>query len=65
MAQVTLKGSPVQVSGNLPEVGSKAHDFTLVGAGLADKTLASFMRQAQGIEHLPERRYADLCHFGT
>ncbi|MFH7451168.1 lipid hydroperoxide peroxidase, partial [Pseudomonas syringae pv. tagetis] len=40
MAQVTLKGGPVQVEGNLPEVGSKAHAYTQVGERLADKTLA-------------------------
>ncbi|MCF5268714.1 redoxin family protein, partial [Pseudomonas syringae] len=53
MAQVTLKGSPVQVSGNLPEVGSKAHDFTLVGAGLADKTLASFAGKRKVLNIFP------------
>ena len=30
MAQVTLKGNPVQVNGQLPQVGSKAPAFTLV-----------------------------------
>ena len=53
MAQVTLKGSPVQVSGNLPEVGSKAHDFMLVGAGLADKTLASFAGKRKVLNIFP------------
>ena len=29
MAQVTLRGNPVQVEGELPQTGSKAPDFTL------------------------------------
>ncbi|MCE6983127.1 lipid hydroperoxide peroxidase, partial [Pseudomonas frederiksbergensis] len=33
MAQVTLKGNPVQVKGELPKVGAKAPAFSLVGAG--------------------------------
>lgn len=41
MAQVTRRGAPVQISGELPKVGSVAPDFTLAGAGLADVTLAS------------------------
>ena len=36
MSQVTLKGSPVNTIGNLPEVGTKAPDFSLVGTNLAD-----------------------------
>lgn len=40
MATVTLKGNPFQTVGNLPAVGSKAPDFTLTGAGLADVKLA-------------------------
>lgn len=30
MAQITLKGNPVNTIGNLPEIGSKAPDFNLV-----------------------------------
>ena len=29
MAQVTLRGNPVQVEGDLPQVGAQAPDFTL------------------------------------
>ena len=36
MSQVTLKGSPVNTIGNLPEVGTKAPDFSLVGTTLSD-----------------------------
>ena len=42
MAQVTLKGNPVHVDGELPQVGAKAPDFNLVGEGLADKSLADY-----------------------
>ena len=33
MAQVTLKGNPVQVKGNLPQAGAQAPAFSLVGEG--------------------------------
>ncbi|MEV7775672.1 thiol peroxidase [Kitasatospora sp. NPDC086791] len=42
MAQVTLKGNPVEVGGALPASGSQAPAFTLVGAGLADTSLKDF-----------------------
>lgn len=42
MSQVTLKGNPVQVDGQLPAVGSKAPSFSLVAKDLSDATLASF-----------------------
>ncbi|RMN28024.1 putative thiol peroxidase [Pseudomonas coronafaciens pv. zizaniae] len=53
MAQVTLKGGAVQVNGNLPEVGSKAPAFTLVGAGLADKALADFAGKRKVLNIFP------------
>ena len=36
MSKVTLKGSPVNTIGELPKVGSKAPDFSLVGTNLSD-----------------------------
>lgn len=42
MAEITLKGNAIHTSGTLPEVGSHAPDFILVGDGLAEKTLADF-----------------------
>jgi thioredoxin-dependent peroxiredoxin len=42
MASITLKGSPVETSGELPRVGSKAKDFTLVKADLSETNLASY-----------------------
>ena len=42
MASVTLKGSPVQTSGQLPENGSTAKDFKLVGVDLKEVTLKTY-----------------------
>jgi thioredoxin-dependent peroxiredoxin len=36
MSKVTLKGNPVSTIGDLPLVGSKAPEFSLVGTNLAD-----------------------------
>lgn len=40
MAKITLKGNPVNTSGNLPSAGSKAPDFTLVKSDLSNLSLA-------------------------
>jgi thiol peroxidase len=45
MATITLKGNPVQTSGQLPAVGSKAPAFTLTGTDLSEFTLASLAGQ--------------------
>lgn len=42
MAQITLKGNKINTIGDLPQVGSQAKDFTLVGTDLSVKTLADF-----------------------
>lgn len=42
MATVTLRGNPVQTSGDLPKVGSKAPEFRLVNPDLKDVSLAEF-----------------------
>ena len=42
MAQITLRGAPVQVEGDLPQVGTQAADFTLTAGDLSDATLATF-----------------------
>jgi thiol peroxidase len=42
MAEITLKGNPINTSGDLPAVGSAAPGFTLVGGDLSDVTLSSF-----------------------
>jgi thiol peroxidase len=41
MAKTAFKGNPVQTSGLLPSVGSKAPDFKLVRSDLSDITLSS------------------------
>ncbi len=42
MASVTLKGNPLQTSGELPAVGSKAANFSLTAGDLSTKTLQDF-----------------------
>ena len=42
MASIKLKGSPVETSGELPVIGSKAPDFTLLDKDLSPVELASF-----------------------
>ena len=53
MAQVTLKGNPVQVNGELPAVGSKAPAFSLVAGNLSDVTLASFAGKRKVLNIFP------------
>ncbi len=45
MASTKFKGNPVSTNGTLPEVGSQAPDFTLVGADLSEKSLSDFAGQ--------------------
>ncbi|PLW93864.1 MAG: thiol peroxidase [Marinilabiliales bacterium] len=45
MAQITLKGNPINTIGELPAVGSKAPAFTLVKDDLSIKTLADYKGQ--------------------
>ncbi|GAB1858651.1 thiol peroxidase [Flavobacteriaceae bacterium MHTCC 0001] len=42
MATVTLKGNDIHTSGSLPEIGTKAPDFTLTATDLSIKTLKDF-----------------------
>lgn len=42
MTQITFKGTPIQTTGSLPEVGSAAPDFKLVGGDMSDVCLADF-----------------------
>lgn len=42
MATITFKGGPVQTSGLLPAVGTKAKDFCLTGTDLADVSLKNY-----------------------
>jgi len=42
MANITLKGNPINTIGNLPEIGTKAKDFSLKTVALATNSLANF-----------------------
>ena len=42
MAKITLQGNKINTVGNLPEVGTKAKNFTLVGNDLAVKSLEDY-----------------------
>lgn len=53
MAHLTLKGNPVSIKGELPAVGSKAPAFTLVGAGLANVSLADFAGKRKVLNIFP------------
>lgn len=45
MATITLKGNEINTSGNLPETGTKATDFSLVATDLSTKNLSDFKGQ--------------------
>ena len=53
MASVTLKGNPVNTSGELPAKGAKAPDFTLTGTDLKDVTLATFAGRRKVLNIVP------------
>ncbi|MDH5718458.1 MAG: thiol peroxidase [Spirochaetia bacterium] len=42
MAQITLKENPINTTGNLPEVGGQAPDFSLTKTDLSDTTLKDY-----------------------
>ena len=43
MADITLKGNPINTIGNLPKVGSKASEFSLKTVALATNSLSDFI----------------------
>jgi len=53
MAQVTLKGNPVSINGDLPAVGSQAPDFRLADGTLADVTLESYAGKKKILNIVP------------
>lgn len=53
MAQVTLRGNPIRVEGELPVVGQPAPAFTLVDAQLGDTSLASFAGKRKVLNIFP------------
>lgn len=53
MAQVTLRGNPVQVDGQLPQVGQQAPAFSLVGSDLSDVSLSSLAGKRKVLNIFP------------
>jgi thiol peroxidase len=53
MAQVTLKGNPIQTNGELPAVGAKAPDFKLTTGDLKDVSLADYKGKKKILNVVP------------
>jgi thiol peroxidase len=53
MAKITLKGNPVNTSGDLPKVGSTAKDFKLVKVDLSEVSLANFAGKRKVLNIFP------------
>jgi thioredoxin-dependent peroxiredoxin len=53
MASIKFQGNPLHTSGELPAVGSKAPDFTLVNGKLADVTLAAYAGKKKVLNIVP------------
>lgn len=53
MAQVTLGGNPVNVSGNYPKPGDTAPDFTLTGKDLKEVSLKEFQGRRKVLNIVP------------
>jgi thiol peroxidase len=64
MAQTALKGTPVNLAGELPSVGAPAPDFKLVDKDLADKSLADFAGKKKLLNIVPSLD-TDVCATST
>jgi thioredoxin-dependent peroxiredoxin len=53
MARITLKGNPINTSGDLPKVGATAPAFSLVAADLSEKGLKDFPDKTAVINIVP------------
>ena len=53
MAQIKLKGNPVNTSGDLPKVGAAAPDFHLTDVDLKDVSLSSFKGKKKLLNIVP------------
>lgn len=53
MAQTALQGNPVQLSGDLPAVGSPAPDFLLTAGNLSDVSLADYAGKKKLLNIVP------------
>jgi thiol peroxidase len=64
MAQTALKGTPVNLAGELPAVGGAAPDFKLVDKDLADRSLADFAGKMRLLNIVPSLD-TDVCATST
>jgi thiol peroxidase len=53
MAQITLRGNPIQTNGDLPKVGSALPGFKLVGQDLKDVTLHDYAGKKKVLNIFP------------
>ena len=53
MATTHFKGNPVHTNGELPEIGAKAPDFTLIAGDLSERTLADFAGKRKILNIVP------------
>ncbi len=53
MAQISLKGSPINTSGNLPKIGTKAPSFRLIDGDLKERTLEEFKGKKKLLSIVP------------
>lgn len=53
MAQIKLRGNPINTNGDLPKIGSKEPDFRLTDADLKDVTLADFKGKRKLLNIVP------------
>ena len=53
MSKVTFQGNPVKLAGKIPSVGTKAPDFNLAAADLADVNLDAFKGKTKILSIVP------------
>ena len=51
--QITLKGNPINLNGQFPEVGSQAPDFSLTTSSLSDVSLSEYAGKKKVVSILP------------
>jgi len=64
MAKVTLKGTPIHTSGELPKMGSTAPDFKLTANDLKDLSLADFAGKRKVLNIVPSLD-TEICATST